>query len=117
MEKTFSTFEKLLETDLYVLYGRNTERGWCYEPDQVWLKQVYKVGADFVLVNNDTYRERLEREILPILKARCNQLRRIYIFNYIKGVRIDYPSLKESPEVQEIPGETRFPTISTKAGA
>lgn len=117
MEKTFSTFEKLLETDLYVLYGRNTERGWCYEPDQVWLKQVYKVGADFVLVNNDTYRERLEREILPILKARCNQLRRIYIFNYIKGVRIDYPSLKESPEVQEIPGGNEVPNNIDKGGS
>lgn len=115
---TVGTWEKLLETDLYELYARNYEKGWCYEGRLAWLRQVYKVGADFVLVNDDTYTERFEREILPLLKARCNQLKTIQIFNYIKGVRIDYPSLKESPEVQEIPGGNEvLPSYTYKDGS
>lgn len=118
MDPTVGTWEKLLETDLYELYARNYEKGWCYAGYLAWLRQVYKVGEDFVFVNDDTYTERFEREILPLLKTRCNQLTRIYIYNYVKGVRIDYPSLKESPEVQEIPGgNKRLPDLRDKDGS
>ncbi|MDF0667698.1 MAG: hypothetical protein P0119_16725 [Nitrospira sp.] len=115
---TLGTWEKLLETDLYELYARNYEKGWCFEGSHAWLRQVFKVGEDFVLVNDDTYTERFEREILPLVKARCNQLKTILVFNYIKGVRIDYPSLKESTEVQEIPGgNRRVPDLQDKDGS
>lgn len=118
VDPTVGTWEKLLETDLYELYAKNYEKGWCYEGYLAWLKQVYNVGADYVFVNDDTYTKRFEQEILPILKARCSQLSKIKIYNYIKGVRIDYPSLTESPEVQEIPGgDRRVADLQDKDGS
>lgn len=86
---------KLLETELYVLYGKPGYRGsWCFENYAASVRQVFKVDADFVITNDPTYTERFEREILPILKARCTSLSRVDVHHYIKGVRIDQ-SMKE----------------------
>lgn len=82
--------EKLLETDLYELYGKTNYLGdWCFQDYEAGVVQVFKVGAEFIIKNDDVYEERFEREILPILKARCKALKRVDIKHYIKGVRID----------------------------
>ena len=84
------TGEKLLETDLYELYGRSySGSSWCFQGYEAAVKQIFKVGAEFVIKDDATYAERFEREILPILKARCRSLTRVDIDHYIKGVRID----------------------------
>ncbi len=84
------TGEKLLETDLYELYGKSSYSGnWCFQDYEAGVKQIYKVDADFVIKDDEIYAQRFEQEILPVLKARCKSLKRVHIDHYIKGVRID----------------------------
>ena len=85
---------KLLETDLYELYECLTAK-WCNE-NQAFVSLVFKVKEGYVILDDDTYLRRFEKEILPVIRQRCKTATRIILSNYIKGVRIG-TGLKERP--------------------
>lgn len=96
--------EKLLETDLYELYGQSSYSGsWCFQGYEAGVKQIFKVDANFVIKDDETYAERFEREILPILRAQCKSLKKVSIYHFIKGVRIDQ-WMKEYREDESVSG-------------
>jgi hypothetical protein len=49
---------------------------------------VFKANHDTVITNDEEYRRRFEEEIFPVLKEQCQNVKRIYIYNYVHGVRI-----------------------------
>ncbi len=87
---------KLLETELYELYEYLMYSGmWCDSRNGAHVSLVFKVDANYIITDDDSHKQRFEREILPAIKQRCNSVARVTIFNYIKGVRIDSLDSKE----------------------
>ncbi len=91
---------KLAETELYELYEyhHDNPREECFNsPNSTWatLSLVFKVDANYLIIADDVYKRRVENEILPILKQRCNAVNTIAIHNFIKGVRLIGRDTKE----------------------
>ncbi len=81
---------KLIETDTYELYENFRYDGiFCDSKTGISVCLVLKVGPDYVITDNDDYRRRFEKEILPIIKQRCSSVTRVSVLNYVKGVILD----------------------------
>lgn len=80
---------KLSETESYELYEYLTYNGAFCKATGVAVSLVLKVKADYIVTDNDAYKNRFEKEILPIIKQRCSSVSQVSIFNYVKGVILD----------------------------
>jgi hypothetical protein len=108
---------KLLETELYVVYRSapsyskngtpidnfcrmNFGRG--LKNNDVRISIVFKVDADYVVTDDEGYRRRFEEKILPLISKECENIKHVFIQNYVYGVRIDHAG-------QEYRYEQQFP--------
>lgn len=80
---------KLAETNLYELYGRGLEKS-CSSPKRPpMITMVLKVAEDFsVSETNESYRNIVENEVIPLVKKQCGDFEELYVSNYLKGIRL-----------------------------
>jgi hypothetical protein len=103
--------DKLLETELYEAYA-HANRTFCYlnrdGSGEVSLALVFKVDANYVIdYDDDAYRQRFEKELLPLVKRGCPSVDRIDVYHYVKGVRIAAQDLEEYGYDEEMPGDEK----------
>lgn len=75
----------LATTDLYDLYEYRMHHGWCADGHAA-VVILFKVDENYVIDVDDVYKQRFTREILPIIRAQCDPLRRVAVFHHVKGV-------------------------------
>jgi hypothetical protein len=85
---------KLAETELYELYEYfiwNPKAGCFNSPNSnqdAAVSLVFKVDANYVITDS-VFKQRFEKEMLPVIRSRCGPVSRVNVFTYIKGVKID----------------------------
>ncbi len=83
---------KLMETDTYELYE---DRSGLCDKNLARVSMVFKVSENYIITNDDAYLRRIEKEVLPLIRQRCNSAMFINISNYIKGVKLNIYTLEE----------------------
>lgn len=96
--------EKLKETDSYQLFAKHGD--WCVHTNgrgHASVSLVLKAGPDDIIAVDQAYIRRFENELFFVILDRCSPLATISIDNYVYGVRIRNPDLKDYGYDQALP--------------